>query len=83
MRPRGLLGTNVITNRRLVHLHCALEKNKVDLPRIAKAKAQTASAFGYDPGKAPIHSRGFPRREKVRGQKHQEFLKRMKQKYGV
>lgn len=65
MRALGLGGTNEWDNRAPVHEHCAKDKDKDDLPRIAKAKRQKMAALGIkSPSSRPIASRGFAKAEK-------------------
>lgn len=68
MRALGLLGTNDWDNRAPVHVACARQKDKEDLPRIAKAKRVYAKHIGAHRSRNPVPgSKGSKFRKKMNG----------------
>ena len=62
----GLTGKPTLENAKLLCIVCHRAKTKVDVAKIAKAKAREASHIGATRPKATIQSRGFntkPKRE--------------------
>ena len=71
MRSLGLCGTNDLSNRAIVHQHCAETKTRGpggDAKRITDAKRQKRKAFGFEASRNPLpFGKNSPLKRKIGG----------------